>query len=52
MLVFGALGMIAGFGLAGLSTQIKQNSDRMELCAGAGFISGCVLFGAALRLVC
>ena len=52
MLVIGLLDMIVGFGLAGLSTQLKKKIDRIELCAAACFVSGGVVVGAALQSVC
>ena len=51
MLIYGLLGMIVGLGLASLSTRLKQNSERVQLCAGVCFISGCVVAGVALQPV-
>ena len=51
MLLLGLLDMIAGFGLAGISTQAKKNNDKIEQCAAACLVSGCMLVGTALPLV-
>ena len=52
MIVIGMLDMMVGFRLAGLSSQLTKNIDRVELCAAVFFVSGCLLIGAALQLVC
>ena len=52
MIVIGMLDIMVGFSLAGLSSQSTKNIDRVELCAAVFFVSGCLLIGAALQLVC
>ena len=52
MIFIGMLDMIVGFSLAGISTQSMKYIDIVELCAAFLFVSGCLLIGAALQLVC
>ena len=52
MIVIGTLDMIVGLSLAGFSTQLTKISDRIEFCAAVFLVTGCVLVGAALQLVC
>ena len=52
MLVIGMLDIMVGVSIAGISTHLTKNIDRVELCAAFFFVSGCVLIGAALPLAC
>ena len=52
MFVIGMLDIMVGVSVAGISTQLRKNIDRVELCAAVFFVSGCVLIGAALQLAC